>query len=391
MAELKLTEINSKKVLIIDDEVSFAKMLEASLEDLDYNCHVENDAASGIEFAKKNNLTIALVDLRLPQKTGIDVIKELRIYQNDLPAIIISGTVDVNEAVRCLREGADDYILKPIFGISELEARINQVLEKHALKKEITKYQRSLEDLIGERTKQLIERTDELVASNSKLEEEIKKRIEAEGSIKRGATNIMLALDKERQRLAQELHDSIGQRLMFAKINLELAQRELDNNNENLIAANENLTMISNELSVVIKSLFPVSIEKYSLTQNLRTLISDFEKAAGIIVELEVGGTEPVLSKLTKLSLFRVFQELLNNITKHSQAEKTNIIIDFTQSPIKIIVHDNGTGLPMDISTEQTKGTGLFSISERISQLGGTIEFNSEKGKGFKVEIEVPL
>lgn len=380
-----------KSVLIIDDDVNFAEMLKASLEDIEYDCKIENDSAAAIEYAKTMRPTIALVDLRMPDRSGIEIIKELRANQNNLPTIIISGTVDVNEAVNCLREGADDYILKPIFGVSELEARIKQVLEKYALKKEITMYQRSLEDLIAERTKQLIERTDELVNSNILLEEEIKRRIEIENLVKRGALNIMMALEKERQRLAQELHDSIGQRLMFAKINLEIAQKKLKLEDENLTAANQNLALISNELGTVIKSLFPVSIEKYSLSQNLTTLISDFEKTSQIQTMTEMLGVEPNLDKLTKLNLFRIFQELLNNIAKHSQADKIQINISFAEKGINIIVKDNGVGFPFDLSTEQTKGTGLFSIRERISQVNGKVEFSSEANTGLTVKLEVPI
>jgi signal transduction histidine kinase len=361
------------------------------LEDFEYECKIETDSLSAVEFVKSNDPTIALVDLRLPDKNGIEVIKELKTLKKELPTIIISGTVDVNEAVNCLREGADDYILKPILNASELEIRIKQVLEKYALKKEIMKYQKSLENLIAERTKQLIERTDELVKSNVLLEEEIERRIEAENLVKRGALNIMMALEKERQRLAQELHDSIGQRLMFAKINLEIALKKHKLEDENLAATNENLTQISGELGSVIKSLFPVSIEKYSLSQNLSTLISDFEKTSQINVATEILGTEPALDKVTKLNLFRIFQELLNNIAKHSRADKIEIRISFSQEKIYILVCDNGVGLPPDIYAEQTKGTGLFSIKERIAQVGGKVDFRSGTEQGLTVEIEVPL
>jgi len=381
----------TRTVLIIDDDINFASMLKVSLEDLDYDCHIESDSSNAIRYAKGNNLTIALVDLRMPGVSGIEIIKEIRKINKDLPTIIISGTVDVNEAVNCLREGADDYILKPILGGTELEARIEKVLEKYELKNEILKYQRSLEDLIGERTKQLIERTDELVNSNIQLEEEVKKRTEAESLVKKGALNIMMALEIERQRLAQELHDSIGQRLMFAKINLEIARRELNLKNDNLDEANQNLSTISNELSTVIKSLFPVSIEKYSLMQNLNTLISEFEKSSQIQVTFNKEGTEPTLDKLTKLNLFRIFQELLNNIVKHSQATMVDISINFLKSSIQIVVHDNGVGFPVGMSVEQTKGTGLFSIKERISQLNGKIEFIANKVNGLKIIFEVQI
>jgi two-component system sensor histidine kinase ComP len=201
----------------------------------------------------------------------------------------------------------------------------------------------------------------------------------------------MMALEIERQRLAQELHDSIGQRLMFAKINLEIARKELNIKNDNLDQAIQNLATISNELSMVIKSLFPVSIEKYSLIQNLNSLISEFEKSSQIQVEINNEGVEPNLDKLTKLNLFRIFQELFNNIVKHSKATKVHVSIVFLKTSIKIVVHDNGIGFPVDTSMEQTKGTGLFSIKERISQLNGEIEFITDKMNGLKIIFEVQI
>ena len=378
-------------VLIIDDDENFAGMLKASFEDMNYICRSEISAAAGIEYALMYNPDVVLVDLRMPEKSGIEVIREIRSRKSDLPLIVISGTVDVNEAVNCIREGADDYILKPILETAELEIRIEHALEKYALKKEIKKYQLNLELLIGERTQQLIERTNELVNSNIQLEEEIKRRIEAENLVKKGTSNIMKTLEIERQRLSQELHDSIGQRLMFAKLNLEIAQKEMDSGNENLTASLQNLTLISSELSSIIKSLFPVSIEKYSFAKNLSALISEFEKSSRMKVEYYEKGIEPFLTKFIKLNLYRVFQEIFNNITKHSKAEIVLVNVIYENNNITMTVQDNGVGLPADLSAEQSVGTGFFSIQERISQLNGTVSFSSETGKGLLIKIEVPV
>jgi|GEM_PF-4271654 PAS domain S-box-containing protein len=221
---------------------------------------------------------------------------------------------------------------------------------------------------------------------------DITERKIAEDRQKEGGRRIIDALENERRRLARELHDSIGQKLMFTKINLELAVKPENADKQKIAEVIENLQSIAQEISLLTKSLYPPAIEKYKLTENIISLVKSFENSTKIRTEIVFNGEEPALNKKIKLNIFRVVQEALNNISKHSQAENVEIKFNLLNDKITCSIKDDGRGLGHKGNEEELySGSGLFSMQERILQLKGNLSYFSPEGKGLEICFEAPL
>ena len=384
-------ELNIKKIYIIDDDLEFAKGLSDYFEDSGYKVIIISDEFKGLELIDEQLPDIVFLDLGLKSVNGIHILNQIKNKYKFLPVIIISGTDVMHEAVEAIKQGADDFISKPIFELRELEICVEKAFAKNILQNELENYKINLENMIDIRTRELNKKTWDLELANKSLIEEIEKRKTAEEYIKRGSLNIINALEDERKRLSFDLHDSIGQKLTYAKINLEMYIKELTQDKTKIINAIESITQMGEEIRMIIKSLYPQSIDKYPLIDNLTTLINNFEKLSNVKYSFQINGQEININPKMKLSIYRIFQEALNNINKHSSAKEVKIIIDLSDSQFYAAISDNGIGYRIDQSISEQLGTGLFSMNERAKQLNGQVQFSSVLGKGSTIIIEIPF
>lgn len=379
----------SVNCLLVDDDVEFSKSLQVFLDDLGFQSKIISDTKLLYELLENEKPSIIFLDLQMPDINGTEIIFEVRKRIDYLPIIVISGTSNFQEAVEAVKLGADDFISKPITNFEQLEISINRALQKAELLNEVEDYKKNLEMMVQFRTTQLLEQKKELQATNSKLELEIEKRKQAEALIKQGTLNIIDALEAERKRLARELHDSVQQKLVFAKINLELFQKQFEEKQNKIESSIQNLDDIASEISGLVKRLYPVSIDKYSLTKNLETLLSDFESASGINLYLQLSGEEKELPRGTKISVYRVFQEALNNIIKHSKATFTKVLIRFGDNLLSAEIEND---MPLNLTHLHTeKGIGLFTMKERIENLGGKFVVSLTQDHTVRIEFKVPI
>ena len=375
--------------LIIDDDIEFAKSINIYLEDLGIKSLIVSDSADTGKYINKEKIDLLILDLMMPKLNGIEIIKEVRKNENHLPIIVISGTGSINLAVEAVKQGADDFISKPIINFERLEISIEKVMEKAILLNEISKHRKNLESLVKLRTSQLEAKNKDLELINENLEEEITKRMMAERLIENGVLNIISAVEDERKRLSKELHDSIGQKLMFSKLNLEIVQKALSNKNEMLNSAIAYLNQIGNDIYSLIKSLYPSSIEKYSLTKNIESLIKSYEKVIPVKIEFIVKGQENKLGNDIKLNIYRIYQEALNNISKHSAAKHVNVSLEFSNKIISGKIENDR--IIIDKHDETNGGIGIFTMQERISKLNGIFKIDTSQEDKFKITFEVPL
>ncbi|MDM8535415.1 response regulator [Desulfobacterales bacterium HSG17] len=164
-------------VLTIDDERIIRESLRNFLEDYDYEVLEAENGKIGLEIFKKENPDLILVDLRMPEVDGLEVLAEVRSDSPDTPIIVISGTGIISDAVEALRLGAWDYLLKPICDMSVLLHSIEKALERSRLIHENRAYQKHLE-------KEVAKRTQELETANKELLMEIDLRKKTEASLR---------------------------------------------------------------------------------------------------------------------------------------------------------------------------------------------------------------
>ncbi len=206
------------------------------------------------------------------------------------------------------------------------------------------------------------------------------------------------ALEEERKQIALTLHDDTGQSLSMLIINLERLENQLPSE-ENLLleklAATRQLAQetLAN-LRKIVYGLRPSILDDLGLVPAIRWYAQTNLEEAGIMVEINANGEVEPLSPLLNSSLFRIAQEAINNIIRHSQAEKVEINLSQREEDILLEVKDDGRGFDLGSVREealQLQHLGLLGMQERAELVGGNTELSSVPGGGTQILISVPF
>jgi signal transduction histidine kinase len=206
------------------------------------------------------------------------------------------------------------------------------------------------------------------------------------------------AQDEERRRIARELHDSTGQELVILTINLGSlrAKAEAVNSEISDLAANcENLArQISTELRTISYLLHPPLLDQMGLASAINWFVEGFKNKTDIDVALELPSNMERLPRDIETALFRIVQEALTNIHRHSGSSTAAISLQNDGSDIVLRIRDDGSGIPKDalykIGRGLSLGVGLRGMRERVKELGGHMEVRSP-GKGTELKFLVPV
>lgn len=193
--------------------------------------------------------------------------------------------------------------------------------------------------------------------------------------------------EEERQRIAKELHDSIGQYLLFIKNKLQKLGTESE-----FSTLKNYVDEAIQEVRAISKDLYPNQLEKYGLEAAIESLCAKINDVSSIFVSVDLEGIDNAIVKDQKISIYRIIQECLNNGMKHSKAESMRIISTFDKGYLSFSVMDNGVGFEKSKLDEQKSTSfGLTNIEERVKLLGGQFFIDSMPGKGTKINIKIPL
>jgi PAS domain S-box-containing protein len=200
------------------------------------------------------------------------------------------------------------------------------------------------------------------------------------------------AQEKERAEIGKELHDNINQILSTTKLYLELAKND---NSQRLNLINRSAGNIHNaihEIRNISRSLVPASIGDLGLQDSVADLVESIRTTKTIHVEFyPVGQFDEIISDKTKLMLFRIIQEQVNNVLKHSGARNLiiELILEESDHSIELNITDDGKGF--NPSSVGNMGLGLSNITSRASLFGGKVTIQSEPGNGCKLRVQIPL
>ena len=200
-----------------------------------------------------------------------------------------------------------------------------------------------------------------------------------------------LAVIEERNRLARDLHDSAKQKAFAALAQLG-ATRGILRYDASAAATHleeaENLVYeVIQELTFLIQEMYPLALKEKGLVTALREYIYEWENRTDIQADLRVEGGQP-LPLQTEQAIYRIVQESLANVSRHSKAERVEIAVCYTPDAIQVSIMDNGQGF--DVNQKPT-GVGLQSMRERAAMIGGEINVDAFPGKGTRVTIQAPL
>ena len=195
---------------------------------------------------------------------------------------------------------------------------------------------------------------------------------------------IVSSQEEERQRLARELHDELGQHLTALKVSLESMKPSAEDRMKKIVSE------IDASIDRLTLELRPPALDDLGLQGAVSSLIDQFAAASGIQIDVHMGGKDGArLSDTTETMLYRVLQEALTNVWKHSSANAVSVILESQPDFVQLIVEDNGAGF--DPSTASGDGRfGLLGMRERVSLIGGTFNIESEVGKGTSIYVRVP-
>jgi signal transduction histidine kinase len=209
---------------------------------------------------------------------------------------------------------------------------------------------------------------------------------------------IVAAQESERQRIARDLHDETGQALTAIGLGLRgLESRMSRDPGQAAETLHELQTLTADslqELQRLMADLRPSHLDDLGLSAALRWYAGKIEERYPLRIFVEIVGDERPLEDAAKIAVFRIVQEALNNVLKHSEAKNTRVQLEFTSEGMRATVRDDGCGFDMDrirvIQSSSRPSLGLAGIQERAALLGGTAVIQSKPGQGTLVEAFIP-
>lgn len=205
------------------------------------------------------------------------------------------------------------------------------------------------------------------------------------------------AQEEERIRIARSLHDDTGQALSMLIINLERLEKNLPENNDlhpSLVSLRELAAKTLEELRKTIYGLRPTVLDDLGLVPAIRWYARTNLEEAGIRIEVSASEDTLTLPAETTTTLFRIAQEAVNNIIKHSEAKSANISLTIRDNKIYLDIEDDGQGFNVFKASEEAfslQHWGLVGIRERAELLGGEISISSRQNEGTHLEVSIPI
>ncbi len=210
-------------------------------------------------------------------------------------------------------------------------------------------------------------------------------------------SQIIETQENERKRISRELHDEIGQALTAIKFNLDMIEKDLPENFPALTERLEETKSLSRQTITAMRQLSmdlrPTMLDDLGLIPTLRWYIQNFSNRMNIPSRFEATGFDEKLPAQIETAFYRIIQEALSNVAKHSGANLVDISLEKRDATIYASVIDHGKGFDLDkvLHPESLeRGFGIIGMQERVSLLGGRITINSNPGAGTHIRIEVP-
>lgn len=290
------------------------------------------------------------VDLSLPGSTGLDTLISMREASEKIPIIILTGLNDSDIALQAIKTGAKDYLVKGEFDQNILIRAIQYTLEKGRLEK------------------------------NLEHQQKIKGR--------QITIAVLAAQEKERKYIGEELHDNINQILASAKLYISTALCQPEISEKVLVRALDHVSLAMEEIRKLSKELISPGIKTGSLLELIQAMLNDIEFVSTLQFNLDMVLDENLLKEDHKIAAYRIMQEQLNNILKHSQATEVSIHLFIENQKLVIITSDNGRGFDLSVARE---GIGITNMINRAAMINGEVYINTFPGRGCSIEIKLPL
>jgi PAS domain S-box-containing protein len=235
----------------------------------------------------------------------------------------------------------------------------------------------------------------DVITERKKAEEALR---QSEENLRYMASQLLNAQERERLRIAHELHDDLGQSLLLLKLQLGILSRglsqELQKSRQECSAAIENVQEIIDSVRRLSHDLIPPTLAEIGLKSAIKDLLEELCHHQGVDCAVDIDDTKGLFAPDTELILYRILQESLTNIGKYAQATRVSISLKRKDHQMCLSVEDNGRGFEVErimARRGRKRGLGLASMEERARMLGGTFHIWSAPNMGTKIQVTVPL
>jgi signal transduction histidine kinase len=354
------------RILILEDETITADHLRRILSRLGYEVTgVTGDGGVALDLIAETRPDLLLADIGLEGGIdGIEVANQAR-EKWKTPTVFLTAYSDAKTMQRAKVTEPYGFLVKP-FAEQELHATIEIALQQRAIAESHMRQVQAAAEILG-RTQ------EELNAVTSRL---------------------FNAEEQERQRIARDLHDDVGQRLALLQIDLERLWARLpdtvrmETDPERRIAL-ARIAELAKDLRELSHHLHPQVLDDLGLETAVRQLCELFEERYSIPVRFSTRNAASEISPSIGIAIYRIVQEGLQNVAKHASAESVDIALMGRQGRIEMSMRDNGIGFD-PLSQKRGSGLGLISMAQRAKLAGGDFEIQSRPNGGTQIHVSVP-
>ena len=309
-----------------------------------------------------------LLDFLLPDLDALHLVAKC--VEAYIPVVVLTGEDSPEVIVTTLQRGAQDYLVKNQLSKHGLEAAIHNAVEKVALRRDLDSQQRLL-----------AEQAQALELKNHQL--------------RKLASDLTLAEQRERHRIAHILHDDLQQRLYGVRLSLRTLQRELHGRDQALVhldAAYDQLGAVAQASRRLTVDLSPPVLKGEGLLEALGWLASQMRERYDLEVRLEKKSDVPLPSEAMRILLFQIVRELLANVANHAHIDRVRVTLQVRDESVSISVEDEGRGFdPSLLSATPEEKFGLYAVREKLALFGGRFNLQSSPGRGTCATLEIPV
>jgi signal transduction histidine kinase len=275
-----------------------------------------------------------------------------------------------------------------------------ELSERTRAEQELAKYREHLEELVRERTVGLARANDLLRQEINERRQTEKALLESEGKLRFMSSQLLTTQEEERKRIARELHDSIGQSLAAIKFKVENVMGEMNRDQSGGMAHSLDLIIpvvqdAMEEARRIYTGLRPSMLDDLGIIATIGWFCREFQKTYGrICIEQQIDIDEEEIPEPLKIVIFRIVQETLNNVARHSGAELVSLFLEGGEGLLRLDIEDNGNGFDLHSALTESRherGLGITGMKERAELAGGSFSIESIIGIGTTVRASWPL
>lgn len=342
-------------ILIVDDDLLSLAALESILDGQGYNIISATNGSEALQKADVLMPDLILVDVMMPIMDGFEVCRRIRATPKlaEMQIIILTALDDRDSRLLGIESGADDFLAKPI-DRQELRLRVHTIIRLNRYRTLLTQRE----------------------------------------NLRRMAESVVTAQEEERKRLSRELHDDLGQALIAHILSLRNLQEDLPlqidvlSKRLDTLVADANQTL--HKMHLLAQNIRPTLLDTLGLRSALETYSHEFSMRTGLPVLFEADLDIPEIPDVYAITLYRILQETLTNVIKHSKANQVWVSLNIDEYNIILTVQDNGIGFSTR-QDSQNHGIGITSLNERLTLVGGKLFISASASKGTVISAHIPL